>query len=54
MIRKVGHLEIYINKNNEVIIFDNDLENAVCFDECMAEKLCRMILDVAKEIREAE
>lgn len=52
MIRKVGHLEVCINKFNEVLIFDNEADFGITFDECMAEKLCRKILEVAKEIRE--
>lgn len=54
MIRKVGYLEVFVNKKNEISVYDNEADFAVSFDECMAEKLCRIILEVAKEIREAQ
>lgn len=53
MIKKVGNLEVFENASGEIVIIDNyDDYCAVAFDECMAEKLCKMIMAVAEEIRE--
>lgn len=54
MTRKVGYLEVFVNKKNEISVYDNIDDFAISFDECMAEKLCRIILEVAKEIREGK
>lgn len=51
--RKVCNLEIYENMDHDIVINDNTEQHAgVVFDECMAEKLCRLIMEVATEIRE--
>lgn len=52
MKRKVGNLEVFENKAGNITILDNDNDWAsIEIDECMAEKLCKFILEVAKEIR---
>lgn len=51
--RKVASLEVYQNINRDIIINDTNEEyGCIVLDECMAEKLCKYILEVAKEIRE--
>lgn len=56
----VGNIRIYRNRYNEISIMDDfstfaDIsQDIVSFDECMAEKVCKYILAIAKEIREDE
>lgn len=49
---KIGYLEIFENLNGEIAINDTYFEQAVSFDECMAEKICKSIMKVAQEIRQ--
>lgn len=52
---KVASLDVFENINNEIVIKDTAADwGAVAFDECLAEKLCRMIMKVAKKIREEQ
>lgn len=55
----VGNIRIYRNKENEICIMDDlsmckDEPEILSFDECMAEKICKHIMEVAKEIRKFE
>lgn len=52
MAKKISFLEVFENQTGEITIYDNWLEDGISFDECMAEKLCKAIMEVAKEIRE--
>ena len=55
MERKIGSIEVFENQAGNITILDNDNDwAAIAIDECMAEKLCRHILAVAKEIRERQ
>ena len=55
MSRKVGNLEVFENELGDIVILDNDDDySVVSFDECMAEKLCKFIMEVAKEKRVRE
>lgn len=55
MTYKVGNLEIFENKLGDIAIHDKTTDwGLVAFDECMAEKLCKCIMAVAKEMREVE
>jgi hypothetical protein len=50
---RVGNIEVYENTYGEVVIKDQNFEwSAVVFDECMAEKLCKLVMEVAQKIRE--
>ena len=53
---KVAYFDVYKNIDGEITILDTRLHfaDSVSFDECMAEKLCKAIMKVAKEIREEE
>lgn len=53
----VGNIRIYRNIENGISIMDDfsmytNEPDIISFDECMAEKICKYILEVAKEIRE--
>jgi len=52
----VGNIRIYRNAVNEISIMDDismyTEPEIISFDECMAEKICKHIMEVAKEIRE--
>lgn len=49
---KVGSLDVYENENGDIVINDIDSDwDIVAFDEALAEKLCKAIMKVAKEIR---
>ena len=53
MDRKVGSLDVFENNRGNIAIVDRDNDWSVIeIDECMAEKVCKHILEVAKEIRE--
>ena len=53
MERKIGSIEVFENQAGNITILDNDNDwAAIEIDECMAEKICKYILEVAKEIRE--
>lgn len=55
MSRKVENLEVFENELGEIVVLDNDDDySVVSFDECMAEKLCKFIMEVANEIREGK
>lgn len=55
MTYRVGTLEIFENRNGDITIHDIFTDwGLVAFDECMAEKICKHIMAVAKEIREVE
>lgn len=49
---KIAYIEVFENKAGNVTINDTYAQMAIEIDECMAEKLCRAILDVANQIRE--
>ena len=55
---KVGKLDVYENTNGDIVINDTAEENGniivpvIAFDEAFAEKLCKAIMKVAKQIRE--
>lgn len=54
MERKVGTIEVFGNTRGNIVIAETGNEwnfAAIEIDECMAEKLCKFILEVAKEIR---
>lgn len=52
---KICNLEVFENQVGNISILDNDNDWAVVeLDECMAEKLCKAIMQVAKEIRERQ
>jgi hypothetical protein len=46
-------LEVFVSECDSISIMDVEREVWVHFDECCAEKVCRMIMDTAKEIRGA-
>ena len=52
----VGNLRVFRNNANEISIMDDTYYDSgiITLDECMAEKLCKHIMAVAKEIREVE
>lgn len=55
MTYKICNLEVFENKAGNISILDNDNDWSVIeLDECMAEKLCKAILNVAKQIREGK
>lgn len=50
---KICNLEVFENQAGNISILDNDNDWAVIeLDECMAEKICKAIMQIAKEIRE--
>lgn len=52
---KICNLEVFENQVGNISILDNDNDWAVVeLDECMAEKLCKAIMQVANEIRERQ
>ena len=52
---KICNLEVFENQVGNISILDNDNDWAVVeLDECMADKLCKAIMQVAKEIRERQ
>lgn len=54
-LKKVGSLEVFENTSGNIVILDVDDEwAAIEFDECMAEKLCKCISEVATAIREKQ
>lgn len=54
----VGNIRVYRTIANAIGIMDDfsmytqNGPDIISFDECMAEKICKYILEVAKEIRE--
>ena len=46
-----SELEVFVNDIGSITIKDDD-DSFVVFDECCAEKVCKFIMEVAKEIRE--
>lgn len=51
---RVGHLRVYENVNDDIVIFDKMQGVGVCFDESLSEKLCAAIIKTAKEMRNRE
>lgn len=52
---KICNLEVFENQAGNITILDTDNDwAAIELDECMAEKLCKAIIEVAKKIRERE
>lgn len=52
---KVGDLDVYENISHDIVINNTGMDwEIVSFDECMAEKLCKAIMKVAKEIRDKQ
>lgn len=51
---KIAYIEVFENQGGNITIHDIYAEMAVEIDECMAEKLCRAILNTAKQIREGK
>ena len=50
---KICNLEVFENQAGNITILDTDNDWAVIeLDECMAEKICKAIMQVAKAIRE--
>ncbi len=47
-----AEISVYVNQSNSISISDD--ESCIFFDECCAEKICKMILEAAKELREEE
>lgn len=43
-------ISVYVNRGGSISISDED-GYWVVFDECCAEKICRMIMETANEIR---
>lgn len=55
MTRKICNLEVFENQVGNITILDEDNDwTVVELDECMAEKLCKAIMEVANEIRERQ
>lgn len=53
--KKIAHLEVFINTQGEVVIADKNTDwGVISFDECMAEKLCKAIMETAQTIRSSE
>lgn len=53
--KKIAHLEVFINTQDEVVIVDKNTNwGVISFDECMAEKLCKAIMETAQTIRSSE
>lgn len=53
MTYRICNLEVFENELGNISILDNDNDYTVVeLDECMAEKLCKAIMEVAKDIRE--
>lgn len=49
--KKCGHLQVFENKFGDMVILDKEKGIGVCFDETLAEKLCKCIMEKAQEIR---
>lgn len=41
-----AEISVYVNQSNSISISDD--ESCIFFDECCAEKICKMILEAAK------
>ena len=55
MAHKICNLEVFENQAGNITILDEDNDwTVVELDECMAEKLCKAIMEVANEIRERQ
>lgn len=52
--KKCCNFDIFENELGGITIYDAWLDGGVSFDECMAEKICKYIIEVAKEIRERQ
>ena len=48
---KAGYFDVFENQNGEISIYDSKTGDVISADEIMAEKLCEMIMKVAREIR---